>query len=105
MWAEWALEKTFTVPAQGSWGAFAFSLFLLNLVQSPSKPKPLGSLLKKKVKSYTRKPSVWVCSCGCIIPKKGANLSGGPHYKQDYPVHCPDCGRIVAQFVNPKETQ
>ena len=34
------------------------------------------------------KPSAWKCSCGCVIPKKGAKLSGGLQYKQGYHVHC-----------------
>ena len=65
----------------------------------------LVACFKNKVKLTERTSPVWVCSCGCVVPKKGANLSGGPHYNQDYHVHCPRCGRIVAQFVYPKETQ
>jgi len=63
----------------------------------------LINYIKKKVKN--NKPSTWNCTCGYTIPKKGANLSGGPQYKQDYHIHCPNCGRTVAQFINPKETQ
>ena len=59
----------------------------------------------KKYKQTIGKPSAWKCSCGCIIPKKGAKLSGGPQYKQGYHVHCPQCGRTLAQFINPSETQ
>lgn len=49
------------------------------------------------------KSAAWVCSCGCIVPKRGAVLAGGPQYAQDFHVHCPLCGRVVAAFVKPSE--
>ena len=57
------------------------------------------------IKSKQDKPAAWVCSCGCVILKKGALLAGGPGYKYDYHVHCPWCSRIVDQFVDPKEVR
>lgn len=57
----------------------------------------------KNHKQTIGKPSVWVCSCGCVIPKKDATLSGGPQYKQGYHVHCPQCAKILAQFINPQK--
>ncbi|MCW4023740.1 MAG: hypothetical protein NWF01_01735 [Candidatus Bathyarchaeota archaeon] len=45
----------------------------------------------------------WKCQCGCIIPKKDAQLSGGPSYPKGYHVHCPQCGRVVAQYISLKE--
>ena len=51
------------------------------------------------------KGSVWVCACGYEVPKKGAMLSGDASYNQGFHVHCPKCGKLVAQFVDPKETQ
>jgi hypothetical protein len=46
--------------------------------------------------------SVWVCSCGYVIPKNGAILSGDDWCSQGFHVHCPRCGRVVVQFVDPK---
>ena len=46
--------------------------------------------------------SVWVCSCGCTIPKAAAVVSGDDWCSQGFHVHCPNCGRVVAQFVDPK---
>ena len=60
---------------------------------------------KNKNKQNNGKRSAWICSCGCIIPKKGAKLSGGPQYKQGYHIHCPQYAKTVAQFINPSETQ
>jgi len=57
------------------------------------------------IKNRRDRRSVWVCSCGCVIPKKGALLAGGASYKYDFHVHCPRCSRLVAQFVDPKETR
>ena len=63
------------------------------------------AFLKNNHKQTIGKPSAWKCSCGCVVPKKGAKLSGGPQYKQGYHVHCPKCGKTIAQFINPSETQ
>jgi hypothetical protein len=61
--------------------------------------------LQIKNKLHKKKPATWACSCGYAIPKKDALLSGGPSYKYGYHAHCPQCGRVVAQFVKPSETQ
>jgi hypothetical protein len=47
----------------------------------------------------------WLCICGTMIPKKDAKLSGTPGSHHGLHIHCPICGKIVASFVNPKETQ
>jgi hypothetical protein len=47
------------------------------------------------------KRSAWVRSCGYVIPKKDALLSGGPSYKDGYHVHCPQWGIIVASLLSP----
>lgn len=67
----------------------------------------------KSIKSYiarlasslcriTFRRSVWICSCGYIVPKGGVVFSGDDWSSQGFHVHCPNCGRIVAQFVDPK---
>jgi len=50
---------------------------------------------------FIRQP-VWVCSCGYTVPKRGAVLSGDDWCSQGFHVHCPRCGRVVAQFLKPK---
>lgn len=59
---------------------------------------------KNKAKD-TAKHSVWVCACGFVLPTRGAVLSGDSSYKYGFHVHCPKCGKVVAQFVDPKVTQ
>jgi hypothetical protein len=56
----------------------------------------------KRALSRVAKRSVWICSCGYTVPKKGAVLSGENSYSQGFHVHCPNCGRVIAQFVDPK---
>jgi len=59
----------------------------------------------KKPSFPKRQPPKWKCLCGYTIPKQGAHLSGDPHYNKGYHIHCPQCQRTVAQYVDPKETQ
>ena len=70
----------------------------------PPKTCPKASI-RNKIKQVRAKRLVWVCSCGCVVPKKAAALSGDSSYRCGFHVHCPTCGRVVAQFVNPKETR
>jgi len=60
--------------------------------------------VKNKLKQVWARRLVWECSCGCKVPKKGVALSGDSSYRSGFHVHCPVCGRVVAQFVDPKET-
>jgi hypothetical protein len=46
--------------------------------------------------------SVWVCSCGYTVSNQDAVLSGDDWCSQGFHVHCPRCGRVIAQFVDPK---
>ena len=73
--------------------------------KQPTSQNGFIAFIKNRAKQNKAKRSVWVCSCGCVVPKKGALLAGGPQYKYDFHVHCPRCSRIVAQFVDPKETR
>jgi predicted RNA-binding Zn-ribbon protein involved in translation (DUF1610 family) len=56
--------------------------------------------------TMNKKTSLWTCnSCGTTIPKKDTYLSGYPNSNHGLHIHCPKCGKLVAAFVNPKETQ
>jgi hypothetical protein len=59
--------------------------------------------IQRLFKQATDKRSVWTCSCGRQIPKKEAELSGYASGNQGFHVHCPGCGKIVAQFLTPKQ--
>lgn len=58
--------------------------------------------IQRLFKQATDKRSVWTCSCGRQILKKDAELSGYASGSQGFHVHCPGCGKVVAQFLNPK---
>lgn len=59
----------------------------------------LGGALSRVI----AKRSVWVCSCGYTVPKKAAVLSGYASCSQGFHVHYPKCGKVIAQFVHPKQ--
>jgi hypothetical protein len=40
-----------------------------------------------------------------VVTKKGVALSGDFSYRIGFHVHCPVCGKVVAQFVDPKEAR
>jgi hypothetical protein len=61
---------------------------------------PFMPLIKNKFKKRS-----WTCTCGEIIPKKDATLSGYPNSNNGQHIHCPNCGKLVAAHLNPKETQ
>ncbi|MCW4025273.1 MAG: hypothetical protein NWF01_09605 [Candidatus Bathyarchaeota archaeon] len=61
--------------------------------------------MKNPELSIKHKQPIWNCTCGAVIPKKGAQLSGDPSYPKGYHVHCPQCSKVVAQYIDPKETQ
>jgi hypothetical protein len=44
-------------------------------------------------------------ACGTTIPKKGAHLSGYQNSDKGLHIHCPNCGKLVTAYINPKETQ
>jgi bifunctional DNA-binding transcriptional regulator/antitoxin component of YhaV-PrlF toxin-antitoxin module len=54
------------------------------------------------LKQNITKRKVWVCSCGYVTPKKGAELSGYAAGSRGFHVHCPKCGRVVAEYLNKK---
>ena len=60
--------------------------------------------LISKIRQYSANV-VWQCTCGYQVPKKNATLSGDQTYALGFHIHCPNCGKVVAQFVNPKETK
>jgi hypothetical protein len=61
--------------------------------------------LKNPELSIKHKKTTWTCTCGAVILKKGEQLSGDPSYPKGYHIHCPQCNKIVAQHINPKEIQ
>lgn len=65
----------------------------------------LKASIKNKINQVRDGRVVWLCSCSCEVPKKGAVLSGDSSYNYGFHVHCPMCGRVVAQFVDPKVNQ
>lgn len=58
--------------------------------------------IQRTVKQIMDRQSVWVCSCGYIVPKKGTELSGYSSGSKGFHVHCPRCGKVVAQFIDSK---
>lgn len=58
--------------------------------------------IKIMIKQIVANRSIWVRSCGYIVSKKGAELSGYTSSAKGHHVHCPKCGKVLAQFIDPK---
>jgi len=54
----------------------------------------------KRLFSRRTREEVYKCKrCGCVFPKKDAQLSGWADHPHGFHVHCPRCGATVDQFV------
>jgi rubrerythrin len=58
--------------------------------------------VKRILKQIAVRHSTWVCSCGYQVPKANAELSGYDFGSRGFHVHCPRCGKVVAEFLDPK---